>query len=258
YFITVVEDITASKMLEQQRSDILNIVAHDLSNPLTTMKTRLQLIRRQMAAGKTPEASVLKTAASALTRMERLVGDLRDAASADTHQLALKIAPYDIVALCRAEAEAQMQTNKGRHIDLILPAEPVIAEVDSDRITRLLGNLLSNAIKYSPPDEPITLSLERQIESSPNGMGRLVAHIAVCDHGIGIAHDVLPHIFERFYRAPGIQEEQVTHPSLGLGLYICRMLVEEHGGFIGTESTLGQGSTFFVTLPLAYPKESRS
>ncbi|MGZ3679768.1 MAG: PAS domain S-box protein, partial [Ktedonobacterales bacterium] len=258
YFITVVEDITARKVLEQQRSDILSMVAHDLSNPLTVMKARLQLIRRQMTAGKTPEASVIKTAAGALTRMERLVGDLRDAASGDTHQLALKIAPYDVAALCRAEAEAQMQTNNGRHIDLILPAEPVIAEVDSDRITRLLGNLLSNAIKYSPPDQPITLSLECQFESPPNAPGRLVARIAVRDRGIGIAHDVLPHIFKRFYRAPGIHEEQLTQPSLGLGLYICRMLVEEHGGFIGTESTLGQGSTFFVTLPLAYPKESRS
>lgn len=258
YFITVVEEITARKVLEQQRSDILSMVAHDLSNPLTVMKTRLQLIRRQLTAGKTSEASVIKTAASALTRMERLVGDLRDAASGDTHQLALKIAPYNVAALCRAEAEAQMQTNKGRQIDLILPAEPITAEVDSDRITRLLGNLLSNAIKYSPPDQPITLSLERQFESSPNGPIRAVARIAVRDRGIGIAPDVQPNIFKRFYRAPGIHEEQLTQPSLGLGLYICRMLVEEHGGFIGAESTLGQGSTFFVTLPLAHPKESRS
>jgi PAS domain S-box-containing protein len=257
YFITVVEDITARKVLEQQRSDILNIVAHDLSNPLTVMKARLQVIRRQMRGGKTPEASVIKNTASALTRMERLVGDLRDAASADTHQLVLKIAPHDIVALCRVEAEAQMQTNRGRHIDLILPAEPIIAEVDSDRITRLLGNLLSNAIKYSPPDQPITLSLERQIESPPNEPGCQVARIAVRDRGKGIAPDVLPRIFERFYRAPGIQEEQLTQPSLGLGLYICRMLAKEHCGFIHAESTLGEGSTFFVTLPLAHPKDSR-
>lgn len=257
YFISVVEDISARKMLEQQRSDLLSIVAHDLSTPLTVMKSRLQLIHHQLTARKMPEASVTKTAASALAHMERLVGDLRDATSADTHQFALKIAPCDIVTLCRTEAEAQMQANKERQIDLILPVEPIIAEIDSDRIARLLGNLLSNAVKYSPPGQPIILSLERGVELSLGGPEHAVARIAVRDYGIGIAPDILPHIFERFYRAPGIHEEQQLQPSLGLGLYICRMLLEEHGGTIHAESTPGQGSTFFVTLPLTHQRRSQ-
>lgn len=256
YFITVVEDISARKLLEQQRSDLLSIVAHDLSNPLTAMKTQLQLIHHQLTTGKQPEASLTQTAASALRRMERLVGDLRDVTSADTRRMALKIAPCDVVALCRAEVEVQMQTYKERQIDINAPAEPIIAEIDADRIARLLGNLLSNAIKYSSPGQPIILSLERGVAPSPDGSERAVARITVRDYGIGIAPDVLPHIFERFYRAPGVHEEQQMQPSLGLGLYICHMLLEEHGGTIRAESIPGQGSTFFVTLPLTHQRRS--
>lgn len=256
YFISVIEDISARKVLEQQRSDLLSIVAHDLSNPLTVMKAQLRALQRQLTAGKTPTVSGTKTGESALRRMERLVSDLRDATSADTHQLALKIEPHDLVGLCRTEAEAQMQTSKGREIEVLLPDEPVIAEIDYDRITRVIGNLLSNAVKYSPSGQPITLSLERHVEPSASEPERQVARIAVRDRGIGIAPDVKDRIFERFYRVPGVNEEQRMQPSLGLGLHICRTLVEEHHGIIAVDSTPGQGSTFFFTLPLAHRAHS--
>lgn len=256
YFISVIEDISAHKALEQQRSDLLSIVAHDLSNPLTVMKTRIQVLHRQLAAGKTPDASVPKATESALRRMERLVNDLRDATSADTHQLTLKVEHHDLVTLCRMEAEAQIQMNKGRLLELVLPEEPITAEIDYDRITRVLGNLLSNAIKYSPADQPITLSLERQIEPSGDEPGQPVAQITVRDRGVGIPADLVPHIFEKFYRVPGTHEEQQTQPSLGLGLYICRTLVEEHHGTLRVETPAGPGTMFVVTLPLTYRKQS--
>lgn len=257
YFITVVEDISARKLLEQQRSDLLSIVAHDLSNPLTVIKTQLRVLHRQLAAGKLPDAAGPKAAENALRRVERLVGDLRDASSADTHQLALKVEPFDLVALCRAEADAQMQTSNGRTIDLILPEEAVIAQIDYDRIARVLGNLLSNAIKYSPPSQPVIVSLERHREPAEEQSGQPIARIAVRDFGLGIAPEIQPHIFEKFYRAPGVHEEQQMQPSLGLGLYISRTLVEEHGGALDVESIPGQGSTFFFTLPLTRQKPSR-
>jgi PAS domain S-box-containing protein len=257
YFISVIEDISARKALEQQRSDILSIVAHDLSNPLTVMKTRLQALHRQLAAGKTPDVTAPKAIERTLRRMERLVSDLRDATSAEIHQLALKVEPHDLVALCRMEADAQRQMNKGRIIELDLPEEPLIADIDYDRITRVLGNLLSNAIKYSPPTQPITLSLERQTEPSADGPGKEVARIAVRDRGLGISPTLVPHIFEKFYRVPGVHEQQQMQPSLGLGLYICRTLVEEHHGTIMVETPSGPGSTFIFTLPLTHRKQSR-
>ncbi len=255
YFISVIEDISARKALEQQRSDILGIVAHDLSNPLTIMKTRLQALHRQLAAGKTLDVTAQKAIERTLRRMERLVSDLRDATSAEIHQLALKVEPHDLVALCRMEADAQMQMNKGRIIELVLPEEPLIADIDYDRITRVLGNLLSNAIKYSPPAQPITLSLERQTEPSADGPAKAVARIAVRDRGLGISPTLVPHIFEKFYRVPGVHEQQQMQPSLGLGLYICRTLVEEHHGTITVETPSGPGSTFVVTLPLTHRKQ---
>jgi signal transduction histidine kinase len=113
---------------------------------------------------------------------------------------------------------------------------PIVGSWDRDRLGQVLDNLIGNAIKYSPQGGEIVVRVEA---TGDRGQVRIE------DHGIGIASDVLPRLFERFYQgqAPGIST------GLGLGLYIARMLVEAHGGRIWAESEPGQGSVFVITLP---------
>lgn len=117
--------------------------------------------------------------------------------------------------------------------------ESVIVEADPRHLGRILDNLLTNALKYSEPGSPIVLRVEPQANH---------ALVSVSDRGIGIAPADLPRLFQRGFRT---RDSLRQSSGLGLGLYISRLLVEAHGGRIGAESTLGQGSTFYVELPLA-------
>ena len=119
--------------------------------------------------------------------------------------------------------------------------EPVEVEADVDRISQVIINLLSNARKYSPKGSPITVTVQQ---------AGYEAMVSVRDMGVGIPVEVQPHIFEQFYRVPGVQVQTGPHTGLGLGLYISRKIVERHGGHIDVQSTPEQGSTFSVVLPL--------
>src|SRR6266540_1339349 len=121
-------------------------------------------------------------------------------------------------------------------LNAILAQAPVPARADPERLERIFVNLLSNALKYSPPQGEVTVRIER----APGG-----AYLSVADHGIGIAPEDMPHMFERFFRSRGTRQPE----GLGLGLYITRLLVYAHGGRIDVESQLGCGSTFRVFLP---------
>ena len=127
-------------------------------------------------------------------------------------------------------------------VTFVAPEEPIEVEVDVDRISQVVLNLLSNARKYSPSGAPITLTLERREDACA---------LAVQDQGVGIPEDQLPHIFDRFYRVPGIERQSGSNVGLGLGLYIAQKIVERHGGRIEVSSHPGSGSTFSVILPLA-------
>jgi signal transduction histidine kinase len=113
--------------------------------------------------------------------------------------------------------------------------------VDADRISQVMINLLSNARKYSPKGYPITVTLQQ--------VG-YEAIISVRDMGVGIPAEELPHIFEQYYRVPGVETQPGSHTGLGLGLFISRKLVERHAGRLDVQSMLGEGSVFSIVLPL--------
>jgi signal transduction histidine kinase len=117
------------------------------------------------------------------------------------------------------------------------PDVPLIASFDYDRIVQVLSNLLGNAMKYTPRSGTVVLRVEQ-------GAGQI--ELTLRDSGTGIRADAVPHIFERFW-----QLDKEERRGLGLGLYICQVLVEAHGGRIGVESTYGKGATFRFTLPEA-------
>ncbi len=252
--VVVTRDVTEQRRLEQQRMDIFKVLAHDLANPLAALKMYLQLRQRKSERGDAlglPDPDLLETMVYEVVRMERLLGDMRIVSSFKSNELALDRKSCDLVALCRQEARS-MQMAGMRVLRVTLPDEPVMVLADRDRIGQVLSNLLANADKYSPITQPITLTvrLERG-KSNSDGATSGQARVLVQDAGPGIPLSEQEQIWERFHRVPGIKAQAGRGVSLGLGLYISRQIIEQHGGAIDVESVPGKGSTFWFTLPLA-------
>jgi PAS domain S-box-containing protein len=252
--VTASRDVTEQRRLEQERMDILRVVAHDLAGPLTAMKLHLQMQQRSLEhqhAPLLPDPALLESVAYAMVRMERLLGDMRVAVDLESSELGLDFHPCDLVALCQQEVRS-MQIAERRPLHLNLPDEPIVVHADRDRIGQVLANLLSNADKYSPIERPITLTLRLE-RSTPDADTQAThyARVLVQDAGPGIPESEQEHVWKRFHRVAGIHALPGMGPSLGLGLYISREIIERHGGTVGVESTPGDGSTFWFTLPLA-------
>ena len=169
-------------------------------------------------------------------RLRLIVLELLDAARAEQGQLVGERALVDLVTLAE-EVCARHAAN--HHPCAVESNGPVIGMYDAFRITQLLENLTENGVKYSPQGGQVRLKIWADTKR---------AYISVSDQGIGIpAHD-LPHIFERFYRAANVDDRQFA--GMGLGLFICRGIVEQHGGRIHVSSRPGAGSRFQIELPL--------
>jgi signal transduction histidine kinase len=223
------------------KDTFIGVVSHELRTPLTSIKLQTQLLAKEAARGARQSEGKLAVIRRSVARMESLVEDLLSLSAIQSGALALNRKPTDIAAICKLAAEEQTLITQ-RVVSLDLPAEPVPASVDPNRIQQVVGNLLSNALKYSPPDRPVTLRVRRDD-------GEAVA--SVRDEGPGIPAAALPHLFEQFYRVPGVEVSAGSRMGLGLGLYISRAIVERHGGHIEVDTQPGRGSTFSVHLPLA-------
>jgi signal transduction histidine kinase len=221
------------------KEDFLSAAAHDLKTPLTTLVAQTQLLERQLQ--RDPSAPINPKAIARLgreaQRLRSRILDLLDAAQAERGQLVGKRIRTDLSALILEEAQ---QISSERH-PMIMGVEPgLIAAVDRNRITQLLHNLLENAVLYSPIGGDIEVSL---VQNESNLL------LAISDHGIGIPPPDLPRVFERFFRGSNVNDRHFA--GMGLSLFICRAIAEQHGGTITVTSTLGQGSQFVVTLPAA-------
>ncbi|GAC1378228.1 MAG: hybrid sensor histidine kinase/response regulator [Ktedonobacteraceae bacterium] len=224
------------------KDKFLSIVSHELKTPLTSLKGMTQLLCRQIQR---PDATeVVKVGLldmdRSIRRMEVLVNDLLDVSLLETNMFVIHRTQCDLVELCRHLIE-EYTAGVGPSLTFEIPGEPVEVQVDVNRISQVIINLLSNARKYSPKGSPITVTLQQ--------VG-YEAIVAVRDMGIGIPEEMLPNIFEQFYRVPGVEVQTGPRTGLGLGLYISRKIVERHGGHIDVQSEPEQGSTFSLVLPL--------
>lgn len=238
--VLAARDVSDRQQFQREREQMFGLVSHELKTPLTSIKALTQLVERRLDRAGRSEAELVRRMARGVENMNRLVNDLLDATRLDTGKLALMRERCDLRALCEQVA-ADQEASTGRTIALQLPDLPVEVSADETRLGQVLANLLSNALKYSPADRPVSLSLCRD---------RATAYVSVRDEGPGIPADALPHLFQRFYRVPGIEVQHGTGVGLGLGLYICRRLIEMHGGQLHVESTVGEGTTFELSLPL--------
>jgi signal transduction histidine kinase/CheY-like chemotaxis protein len=227
----------------QARDQFLAVAAHELKTPLTTLIGRSQLIARRLDQRPDADprlAQSILVIASQGQRLNRLIANLLDVSRIQSSRLELHLAPLDLRSLVeRVVSDFQVDVERQR-IELTLPDAPLTVNGDALRLEQALANLLQNALKYSPPDATITIEL-RQEDAT--------AVLAVQDRGIGIPETALPHLFTRFYRAPNVDHQHIS--GMGIGLFLVREIVTQHGGRVEVASAEQQGTRFTVYLPLA-------
>ncbi|GAC1358265.1 MAG: hypothetical protein PVS3B3_06730 [Ktedonobacteraceae bacterium] len=244
--LVVHQDVTALKEAERLKDEFIGLAAHELRTPLAILKGFAQTLVVQTARGKGPELAewqleALQGIDQATTRMVELTEDLLDVTRLQAGRLELYLTPMDLVPLFqRLVTRIQLTTEQHQFSQQSILSH-LVANVDPRRIEQVFNNLLGNAIKYSPGGGTIQVHI-RQDEKTH------MAVLSIRDHGIGIPTQQQARIFGRFARAENAQAYGIS--GTGLGLYLCRELVERHGGRIWFESLEGQGSTFFVALPL--------
>ncbi|MEO8577121.1 MAG: response regulator [Gemmatimonadales bacterium] len=224
----------------QARDDVLALVSHDLRSPLGTVQMSASFLLEMLETpGATPPLQQqLKIIQRAVTRADRLIGDLLDVSRIDSGSLEVKHSPLDAAQLLieTVEEHRPIAQEKG----VVLTSEWVgpkkMISGDRDRISQLFSNLIGNALKFTPADGVVAVA------------GELVpgfAKFSIGDSGPGIAPEHLPHLFDRFWQA-----NRASRSGAGLGLSIAKGIAEAHGGTLVAESVVGEGSRFTFTIPI--------
>ena len=252
--VVAFQDVSERKRLEKMKDEFISTVSHELRTPLTSLRASLGLISSG-TLDKRPEKQrqMIDIAIGNSDRLIRLVNDILDFDSVERGRLPLHRQPVEAIDLLRRAADvAQRAAAEARisfHIEA--PLAPVFA--DEDRILQVLNELVTNAIKFSPQGKTIRLAAQPAPAAEPTG--NLSGPGEVCfiveDQGRGIPPEKLGHIFERFQQ--GDSSDSRALGGTGLGLALCRSIVEQHGGRIWAESVVGKGSRFLFTLPAASP-----
>jgi two-component system, OmpR family, sensor kinase len=231
------------------RDDFLAIAAHELRNPMTPIRGRVELLLD--SARRTPDA-VPQWIVQGLERLERLVDAyirratiLLDVARLNSDNLALRYTPLDLSAIVRRAASGMAPAAERAGSRLSLKVQDgITGHGDETAMEQILENLLSNAIRYGCA-QPIKVTLGRDGDA---------ARLSVCDRGIGISESDQAQIFERFWRL----DPATTNGGFGVGLWVTRRLVHAMRGDIAVSSKPGTGSTFIVTLPLPSDKQANA
>ncbi|HEX8982248.1 MAG TPA: PAS domain-containing protein [Ktedonobacterales bacterium] len=233
-------DVSAEREAEQERNRTLSLVAHELRTPLTAIKLSLDLMARRIQRNLELDPAAFDVALASCTQLERMAADLVDAARAERNKMDVTPVACDVRDLA-AQAVAEQGTVSDATIIYEPPTEAMPVNADPVRIHQVFSNLLSNAVKYSPHGATIQVQVEARDGSVWCG---------VSDEGQGVSPEAIPHLFDAFYRAQEGGKRSSPHVGLGLGLFLCKRIVELHGGQIGMQPRPTQGSLFWFTLPL--------
>lgn len=242
-----VMDITAKKQMEDElrhavkvRDDFLSLASHELRTPLTALKLQLQLLMKQLQATD-PLSSLLRRSDAQVDRLANLIGDVLDLSRATRGSFTVTRRDIDASDLVQATVASMLEMAGAATTPLSAQIEPGIrAAWDPARIGQLVANLIGNALKYGD-GAPVVVTLTKAVGGD--------ALIVVRDQGPGIALSEHERIFGRFERL----DLSNTQAGLGLGLFICREIVQAHGGRIWVDSVPGKGAAFSVSLPLLAP-----
>lgn len=227
--------------LQPRKEEFLAMLAHELHNPLASIRHAVEVLRRLDLQEPRAEwaREVVDRQAAQLTRM---IDDLLDMSRITRGKITLHPVLLNLATVIVRAVEVNLPLIKARRLKLLIESEPFDIELDGDevRLTQALANILNNAAKYSHEEGRIWLSVE--IESDE-------AAIRIKDEGIGIAPELLPYIFDLFTQGPRTLDR--TQGGLGIGLSLVRSLIEMHGGRVAASSAgEGRGAEFVVWLPL--------
>ena len=239
---TILALAALTERIETLREEFLATTLHDIRQPITVVEGSLVLAARWLARPPFDTGRLVETIDGALDASQEL--SLFVDALSDASQLAMASLHLDREPVHASEvvgdAIAALSNDQRARVRLVDRSDRAIGEWDRRVVRRVLRNLLSNAIKYAPRDTPIDVLVEQEGSD---------VHIAITDHGIGVAHADLAVLFRRYGRSDAVRA--AGFPGVGLGLYACRGLVEGHDGRIWLESPgLGQGTTAHIALPL--------
>ncbi len=239
--------------------EFLSIASHELRTPLAGIKGNIQLALRRLNALRSKELPAMDVFFEKLDKMQefllqaehrvnvqnRMISDLLDVSRIQANKLELVMKPCDLVEIGRAAVRDQQYNVPERVIALEVPEKDQLMVLgDADRLGQVIHNYLTNALKYSPPEQPISVRVEKRED---------FARVSVRDQGPGLTPEEQKNVWERFYRVKDIPAQGTSGPGLGLGLHICRTIIEAHQGQFGLESTPGKGATFWFTLPPIQP-----
>ncbi|MFB2833274.1 PAS domain S-box protein [Floridanema evergladense] len=239
--ISIGEDITERYKLERMKGEFVSIVSHELRTPLTSMQAALNLLSENIVDPTSETGkSVIQIAADGVERLVRLVNDILDLERLESGKIRLEKSWCNTAKVVKKAIDQMQEMANQSGIKLSTTIESCQTFVDCDRLLQVLINLLSNAIKFSASGSTVWL----KIEIIPNHQLKF----SIKDQGRGIPGDKLETIFERFHQIDASDSREKG--GTGLGLAICRSIVQQHGGKIWVESILGEGSTFYFTLPI--------
>ena len=228
-------DLAQSRDLRRQMTAD---IAHDLRTPLSLILGHAEALSDGVLP---PTPETFDVIHDEARRLNRLVEDLRLLSLAEAGELSFAVRPVQPQSLLERTVVAHTPAAQQKQVELLLaaPADLPDVEVDPDRLAQVLDNLVSNALRYTPENGRIQLTAQQ----TPTGI-----QLRVQDSGPGMDAADLAHVFDRFYR--GDKSRQRHDGGSGLGLAIARSIVESHNGRIWAESTLGDGATFIIELPL--------
>jgi PAS domain S-box-containing protein len=237
-------DVTELKRVERMKSEFVSTVSHELRTPLTSLRGSLGLLVGG-ALDRYPERahSMIQLAARNADRLALLIDDLLDLEKMEAGKMRFEIAPVDLVTVIRQGVETNDGLTQRYAVRFAFDA-PLAASIkvnaDPYRVQQVLSNLLSNAAKFSPQGSEVRIAVQPSA-----GLVR----VAVIDQGSGVPNEFLPRLFEKFSQADS--SDSRSKGGTGLGLAVCKAIIDALGGTIGYESTYPRGATFFFELPIA-------
>ncbi|BAY21389.1 two-component hybrid sensor and regulator [Calothrix sp. NIES-2100] len=250
-FFALSSDISDRKAIERMKDEFISVISHELRTPLTSLHSALKILATgRLGTLSTEGQQMLGIADESTERLVRLVNNVLDLQRIESGKVILDCQACNAANLMIQAAEAMQAMAQQQEITLVKQPQDILVWADGDYILQALTNLLSNAIKFSSPGGTVWLNVELVTEENlPTSNTPKEVVFRVRDEGQGIPADQLEKIFERFQQVDSSDSRKKG--GTGLGLTICRKIIEQHNGRIWAESTPGCGSTFAFTLPQA-------
>jgi PAS domain S-box-containing protein len=235
------QDITRLRELDRMKDDFVSVVSHELRTPLTAIRGSLQLLLADELSVPNPDdRELLEVGLKSCDRLVRIINDILDISKIEAGQLKLNRRPLAVNEIVQHSVDGVQQIAMENDVRFIVDVPRTLSPVmgDADRLTQALVNLLSNAVKFAPPHSVVNVAAREE--------GAFVL-LSVQDYGHGIAPEDLSRLFGKFQQLDGTAARRKG--GTGLGLTITKAIIEEHGGHVTVDSTVGEGTTFTMAVP---------